>query len=167
MIVTDDFLNKIKPKIKGVSDKYTWNLYKILSKYKNKNIEIYYRNICEYQDRELNFPQDDLSPNNVILSTRETKDDLIGDKLMITMREGKFTEFWLNNYKHNHYKITDDFFNTYFKIGRCLLDPLHYDFMRNSEDRFNENENTRICNWCGMKQVKVAEEVVKTIEYWK
>lgn len=38
-------LNKIKPKQKGQSDKYSWNLYKFLNKlFKEKDVGQYHQN---------------------------------------------------------------------------------------------------------------------------
>jgi hypothetical protein len=46
-------------------------------------------------------------------------------------------------------EITQEFWETYLRIGRCCWDRSHLDFMRNNENRFTTIGNTRRCNWCG------------------
>ena len=45
-----------------------------------------------------------------------------------------------------------DFFSEYEKIGRCLFDKDHRDFMENNEGRFDEKDGFKKCGWCGWER---------------
>ena len=40
MKLTKEYIEKIRPKACGVSDKYSWNIYRFLRKYRTRNIRV-------------------------------------------------------------------------------------------------------------------------------
>lgn len=63
-------------------------------------------------------------------------------------------DYRLRRYDVNEMKklevITDWFTEQYVKIGKCLYDPMHHDFMVDSKKRYSViDENKRQCKYCG------------------
>lgn len=166
MLITKELLNQIKPKERGKSDKFSWNFYKILNKYKGKDIKFYHSNICNHKEIPITYSKDTLLVINIFVSVAEYGNYLVGNTLGLVLREGKFQEFQLMNYKLNHTDITEEFINTYLEIGRCLFDASHNGWIQYDKERFTVNGVERTCNWCGKHQVKMSETVTRTRDYW-
>ncbi len=157
-------LNLIKPKVKNESDKYSWNLYKYLLKH--KNTKVYYSKINSFTDDEHTYDKSSLVKMDTLIGV-ESEDGLIGARLIDILRKIPSMDFWYGNVKNNHVEITEDFFNDYIEIGRCLFDQSHDGLLRNADNRFTYiNEDERKCNWCGIEQHKEIEEEIKHVTHW-
>jgi len=155
-------LNKVKPKIKGESDKYSWNLYKFLSKitkdkYIKNQLRIYWNHHSRWDGAYLPFIGDASNTMQLIISPYGDKGS--GYFMNTVLQKGNCELFSLCVWKHEDLlDITDWFFDTYEKIGRCIFDPEHYKWMLGTDNRYTYVNNTRRCNWCGQWQHK---EIVK------
>lgn len=157
-------LNLIKPKIKNESDKYSWNLYKYLKKYPNS--KVYYDKINSFTDNEQMYNKDNLTKNDVIIGNI-CENSIVGVTLSQLLMKVPSMQFWYGGAKKTHVDITNQFFNDYIEIGRCLFDSTHDGWLRNTDNRFTYiNDEQRKCNWCGIEQHKEKKEVVKIIEKW-
>lgn len=155
-------LSKIKPKLKGESDKYSWNLYKFLNKiskdkYINNQLRIYWNHHSRWDGAHLPFVGELSNTMQLIISPYGDRGS--GYFMNTILHKGNCELFSLCVWKHEDLlDITDWFFDTYEKIGRCIFDPEHYKWMLGTENRFTYVNNTRRCNWCGQWQHK---EIVK------
>lgn len=170
-------LNDIKPKVRDESDKYSWNLYRFLDKlFKEKDVGKYYKNqlnVCwlhrsrwdgEYKDLDLNH----INLNQVIIIPNGLDNDRSFYSLRSILGQGKAERFYLPWSKDELTDITEWFFETYKKDGRCIFDREHSGWWQGSDDRFTYINNTRRCNWCGEWHKKEIhkEVIIKRREIW-
>jgi hypothetical protein len=168
-------INKIKPKVKGQSDKYSWNLYKFLhkqinqkeiGKYVLKQIKVYWLHHSRWDGEYLEFNPNELDIRQIIISpfggTRT------GYFLSQILLEGKNECFALPYEDDELTDITEWFFKTYEKDGRCMFDREHNGWLLGDENRFTYVNNTRKCSWCGKWQHKEIKKVqtIKRKEVW-
>lgn len=166
-------LNKIKPKVKGESDKYSWNLYKFLTKIIKErkttadSIKIYWNTYSTWDGEYLPFNESIDFGRQVIISPYG--DRSTGYILSTVLREGRCDRFAIPLQWQNSVDITEWFFNTYEEIGRCIFDKDHRRWMQYTDGRYTYVNNTRRCNWCGewhhkevKKKVKIDRQVVWT-----
>lgn len=163
-------LKLIKPKEKSKSDKYSWNLYRFLEKqvkqreigkYVQKQIKVYWLHRSWWDSSHLEFnPNNINSLNQVIISPFGDKGS--GYFLSQVLRDGKKECYSLRVYHPDELlDITDWFFSTYEKDGRCIFDRKHNGWMQGTDNRFTYVNNTRKCNWCGQWHKKEIKKVVK------
>jgi len=167
-------LNRIKPKNIKISDKFSRKLYKQLkeiSKEKYHNIKIYWNASSRWDGSHMPF-------ENVISSGGFTT----LNQIMISPDGNKRTGYFLSSIITGNKKaerfalphtwelidITDWFFDTYEKIGRCIYSP-HDGWIAEDEDRFTYINNTRKCNYCGKWQQKEIKKVqtIKRVSCWR
>lgn len=171
-------LNEIKPKVKSKSDKYSWNLYRFLNKlfkdkdegkYIQKRLEIHWLHSSRLDGSYLEFNPDDLNiVQMIILPTGKGNSGSFYSMASI-LREGRAERFALPfKWEKEMTNITDCFFDTYKRDGRCIFDRKHIGWMLGTEDRFTYVNNTRKCNWCNEWQHKeiVKEQSIKRNEVW-
>ncbi|MGG3890251.1 hypothetical protein [Metabacillus fastidiosus] len=170
-------INKIKPKVKDESDKYSWNLYNFLNrlfnksgvgKYYKKQLEIHWLHNSRWDGSYLEFNKDKLNLNQILILP-SGKQHYRGTfyELSLIMGKGKATEFALP-YSYETTDITEWFFNTYERDGRCIFDREHNGWWQGDKERFTYINNTRKCNWCGewhKKEIKKVQ-VIKREETW-
>lgn len=146
-------LNKIKPKIKAESDKYSWNLYKFLRKiHKDKHVKnqmrIYWNHHSRIDGEWLPFTEK--IPNTMQIVIAPYGDKSCGYFMSSVLMKGNCELFSLCAWKEDDFRdITDWFFKTYEDIGRCIFDGNHSGWLLGDENRFTYINNTRRCNWCG------------------
>ncbi len=168
-------LKSIKPKVRGQSDKYSWNLYRFLEKnYKNTSFRFYH--IVDQDDyvngetihKKVPFNINDVSTYYIWVG-KESVDGLwlYGNRLnsIISVGKERFTEFanpWLRS--KEYVDITNEFLKAYLKIGRCLFTKHSYVWTAGSESRYTYiNKSSRRCNWCGKYQTRRIKKI-QTIE---
>gem|GEM_PF-6434809 len=85
------------------------------------------------------------------------------------MTQGRAERFALPWKDEEYMDITEWFFKTYEKDGRCIFDREHNKWFLGAENRFTYVNNTRRCNWCGKWQQKEIkkEQTIKQKEVWK
>ncbi|MCL1696337.1 hypothetical protein [Lysinibacillus sp. BPa_S21] len=161
-------LTLIKPKIKGESDKYSWNFFKHLNKIKDKEIKIYYHTRSYISGEPITFNENEFLIGNVIVVRGVIKSNggLIGCALSNVLRGGKIEDYWYSNIHNDFYEITDEFFNLYLEKGRCLFDANHNGWLAHDDDRFTTYDKYRICNYCGKRQNKKVEKVCEEVTNW-
>jgi hypothetical protein len=163
-------LKQIKPKVKGKSDKYSWNLYRFLEsqvkqkeigKYVQKQIKVYWIARSWWDGSYLGFDPDKIcNLNQVVISPFGGK--LSGYFLSHVLRDGKKECYSLSVYREDQLvDITDWFFSVYERDGRCIFDREHKSWMATPEGRYTYINNTRKCNWCGQWHKKEIHKVVK------
>lgn len=159
-------LKDIRPAIKGVSDKFSWNLYKWLNNKQNRD--------CNF-DKVYFIPSDDndkfdlnnIKPSQILIGNRWSSTCIAGRMLNSILGSNRVqTASYTNGGGWRidlAIDITDDFFRRYIEIGRCLF------FSHNDEtwivgesQRYEYSGNNRICKWCGHEQFKTIEEIVVT-----
>jgi hypothetical protein len=178
-----EFLKQIKPKIKGESDKYSWQLYEFLRKNYNRFgiPNVYYIQTQDswdskeekaiYVDRP--FDENDSRLNYIWIGDNHRDGWYYGNKLsnILGCSREKYTVFacpYFNN--RIIINITEWFWNEYLKIGRCIWDRSHHGWLVNDDKRFiYVNKNSRKCQWCGLWQHREIEKRVKIErkEVWK
>lgn len=167
-------VNRYKPKVKNESDKYSWNLYRFLNKqvrqrdigkYVKKQIKIYWLTHSRWDGRYLEFEPDNLRLDQLLISPFGGR---VGYSLSEILAKGYGTE-WSFPWKDDELiDITDWFFSTYERDGRCIFDRGHNGWMLGTDKRFTYVNNTRKCNCCGQWHEKEIRKV-QTIErkvYW-
>lgn len=147
-------LSRIKPKNKGVSDKYSWNLYKFLNKMlkvekfaTEDTVRFYWNTYSRWDGEHLPFNGHIDFGRQGIISTTDNKNT--GYLLDAVLREGRSELYAIPLAWQNTIDITDWFFDTYEKIGRCIFDSDHNGWMQHTDARYTYVNNTRKCNWCG------------------
>lgn len=169
-------LNKIKPKVKGESDKYSWNFYNFLNKltrkrvegkYIKKQLEIHWLHNSRWDGKYLEFNKDKLNINQIIILPYGKEYGGSFYNLDPILRKGWATEFsGLSSSETTD--ITEWFFKIYERDGRCIFDREHNGWWQGSDNRFTYINNTRKCNWCGQWHKKEIRKVqtIKRVETW-
>lgn len=164
-------INQIKPKTKGKSDKYSWQLYEYLrrNKYDITNTKVFFNTKSWFDGSKLEFDKSNLILRQIWIGY---DDDgwFDGNNLNTIISQSKekyeiFANPWIKN---NYIDITNWFWNEYIIIGRCIWDREHNRRLLNDENRFTYVNNTRKCNWCGQWQHREIEKIVeiKREEKW-
>lgn len=158
-------LNEIKPKKVGTSDKYSSNLYKYLKE--NPKAKVFYSKTNYSTEEEQVYDKNNLSTMSTYIG-QSLDGGISGVRLQeILGRLPKMGYFYLMS-EDEYVDVTEEFFEDYKKIGRCLFDSNHSRWLLGDENRFAySDEDTRECNWCNLKQKKHTKEIRKTIEEWK
>lgn len=169
-------LKKIKPEVKGQSDKYSWNLYRFLHKLlRNKDHGKYYKNQLEvlwlhdsrWDGEFLEFNPEEFKTSQVIIMPLGKENGMSFYFMDGILRNGRTIEFVLPR-TWEITNITEWFFETYQRDGRCIFDREHTAWLQGSDNRFTYVNNTRKCNWCGEWHHKeIHKEVkIKRHEVW-
>jgi len=168
-------INKIKPKIKNQSDKYSWNLYNFLhkqvkqkevGKYVPKQIKIYWLTHSRWDGKHMEFNPENLHLMQIIISPFGNKG--LGYFMNTILTNGKAECFSLPWKDEELLDITDWFFDTYEQIGRCIFNLDHDGWLQGGINRFTYVNNTRKCNWCGKWQKKEIKKkvIIERIYNW-
>lgn len=155
-MITKDFVEKVNPKQKTYNPKYSEGTYKFLHKNKNNNIKVYWRKKNNISGSVTNFDSSEMKfyPTQVYFMY-EVNGDWLGTSWTNIMR---------NEYKVMDYSsfemvefedITDWFIAEYVKVGRCLFDREHINFLLGEnyeyvtdDQRFEVVDGVKKCRWC-------------------
>ena len=168
-------IKQIKPRLKGKSDKYSWQLYQYMVKNRiGKLPTVIFANKLSKDSERAEFYPADIRRNNIWIATniescqvesngkKGTARWIHGNGLGTILSDSreKYTTFanpWIQEYED----ITDWFWSEYIKYGRCLLDPEHIGWWQGDDNRFTYiNKNSRRCNWCGRWQYRTIKKTV-------
>ena len=148
--------NSIKPKIKGKSDLFSWNLYRWVKK-KPKYVHVFQStwNPVYGKDRP------DFKWLMIGMKDHGDEDCFFGRNLPNICCEGLIRKKWayccpghdVKNWKD----ITDEFWKRYMEIGVCAI---HGD----SAHKWVESGEERVCKYCGKKELKII--FLKSSEMW-
>lgn len=176
-------LSKIKPKNIKKSDKYSKQIYQYLNKHKSCN-KVYYIQTQEHYNREkrtyetLEVPFDisSFTTSNIwigYMQKEEYEEGFInwmyGNHLNSIVGDGKnkyecFANPWNN--KKTVIDITEQFWNKYIEIGRCIYD--HHYWLQDEEDRYTYlMPNHRRCNWCDCEQHEIEKTRTESYKVWE
>lgn len=142
---------KIKPKNINKSDKYSANLYKYFKENPNSRV---------FKSKNV----DNRSATKILIG--EANEEAITGTTLNHILTDNFNKWYMLYSEYGEYEdFTETFINEYIRIGRCVWDEEHSGWMRGDDNRFNyNNENERICNWCG--EVQRKKEVLKIDYEW-
>ena len=153
--------NLFKPKKRGESDKYSWNIYRYLKENNVVKVMYYTKSIIDGNNVEFNHKSVKMPQMFFMIAGEHS-----GTRADILMRKGSSSK--LETYSFILYSqecfldITDWFIKEYQRIGRCIFDSGHCGWWRGEEGRFTKiNKNSRRCNWCGKYQHR---NIVKKVE---
>jgi len=158
-MISKEYLNQINPNQNPYNAKYSEGTYRFLSKNKNKDVKVYWRKksyingeITEFKTNNIRF-----YPTQIYFMY-----DLCGDWLGTS-----WTNIMRNKYKVMDYSyfdknefedISEFFFSKYLRIGRCLFDQEHINFLLGKdynyvikEERFEFIDGVKKCKWCGLQ----------------
>jgi hypothetical protein len=155
-------LKKYKPKKHGSSDKYSWNLYKAMERYKNHEIRVFKMGWCPIHGKT------SIDKGSIYIVFGGDVFPICGDILRICSSGQKAigAVMSFSGYPFNlidKQDITEKFFIEYERIGRCL-------FLNGcwSHDFIKINKNSRKCRHCGVHQKRTikSKKIIKRIESW-
>lgn len=160
---------KFRPKKRGESDKFSWNIYRFLKRHPGVRV-MYYFNPVEY----IRSFDPNKSLNSMQTFLLHPGPGMSGVRVHgLMMRQSKFGEIQQASYclwdKERFTDITDWFFKTYERIGCCIFDREHSGWWRGEGNRFTYiNKHSRRCNWCGEWHERHFEKRVDIvrIERW-
>jgi hypothetical protein len=169
-------INQFKPKIKGISDKYSCQLYEYLRRNYGRFQglpNVYY---IQTQDRwnselemaeqiEVPFDSIDLKIGHIFVGENNRDGWYSANRLSNILGDSKekYTIFAIPWFKNKTViDITDWFWDEYRRIGRCVWDRPHIGWLMDDDERFVYiNKNSRKCQWCGEWQHREIEKRVK------
>lgn len=162
-------VKQIKPEVKGESDKYSWNLYSWMNKYKNyESLKVY------YTDNE--FDLEDFDNYKVLIGCKiQNTNDILGNRLTEIIRNGiKKTDCYcfcaFGGFDTKTFiDITDIFWKNYIQKGRCFLFGHDDVWLLGDKNRYTYvGKSSRRCNWCGRWEHReiLKETIIKRKEIW-
>ena len=147
--------------------KYSEGTYKFLNKYKKKDIKVYWKKKNNWDGKETDFSFDKVCTPQVFFIYEENS-DYFGASWSQAMQN----KYGIKDYTYmisEFDDITDIFLDKYLKIGRCVFDTTHLNFMLGEnhnyvgdENRFETIDGIKKCKWCG-KVIENDERVVSKI----
>lgn len=160
MKITPALLKSIKPSSNGTSDKYSWNIYRYLKAHQNSRLAI-----CWYEKDGKFDKEKSLASIKTFILLNGIDNNLCGARIYDLQHKGNHAELTTFSFlmwdPKQFIDITDWFFTSYQRKGRCLFDLNHSTWWADSDNRFTQiNKNSRRCNWCGNHQRKVVNKEV-------
>lgn len=163
-----DLLEKIKPAVKGKSDKYSWFLYNWIKKNKFLDLTVWFDTRSILDGKETNFDKKNIHIGQIWIGSAES--GWFHGSRLGSILGGKY-QTWANPWmKNTHIDITEWFWEEYLKDGRCIWDRNHDRWIADDENRYIYiNNNSRKCRWCGEWQYReIKKEIkIKRSEVWK
>lgn len=175
MNIKADILPYIKPLGKDENGKYNKKLYNLLKQmsndeYQNKQLRIYFNPKSWWDDSIVSFHKN--IHKEIKCLTRQIKlsphgHNEIGYSLMDALSKNKPERYsWIMHKPDGFVDITEWFFDTYIKMGRCMFETKHYDFENKHNQRYYIiNRNHRKCRWCGEHFHKEHHKSVEIKKY--
>lgn len=155
--------NNFKPKVRGKSDKFSWNLYRLLKEWEDDVSVI--RIGWNFLDGQCSLDRGQL----YICRDPKSGDFLSGNEIHQIMGQGPSkahvaigmmskTPWW----KHEWEDVTEWFFREYADKGRCLIVPNW------SHEWIEINSNARKCKHCGQHQRRevYTKRKLERVEAW-
>ncbi|WP_252241591.1 hypothetical protein [Clostridium sp. ZBS18] len=176
-------IKQIKPKNIKISDKYSANLYKYLKKH--QDFHAYYnRNIGTFENPEFKeLDWNDFNNADIYIGSNIIE-DIWGDEKKIDFgqvigkalssitwgrklnEQGAYCAFGGYYINRDWIDITDEFWNKYKEMGRCLFTS-HDSYCEGNKNRFEAiDDNTIQCKWCGKIEHKHIKEIITYKEEW-
>jgi len=160
-MINKEFLKQINPKTKPYNPKYSQGTYTFLHKNRNKDIKIYWRKRNNFSGDIITFNKKAIKfyPTQIYFMYKINGDWLGTSWTKIMRNEYQVMDY--SNWEMNEFEdITEWFCEEYIKIGRCLFDTTHSNFLLGEnneyvgvENRFEVINGVKFCRWCG-KEIK-------------
>lgn len=154
MILSKKYLQQINPKQKIYNAKYSQGTYNFLKKHQNKDITIYWDSEDNLSGCNIEFNENKISSRQILFCFHNKNEEIFGTCWMNIM----VNKYQLYDYSYQNdtfQDITNWFFDNYLKIGRCLFDDNHVNFLLGEnhnyvkdEERFNIINGHKTCKWC-------------------
>ena len=153
-----------KPKVRGKSDKFSWNLYRLLKDWEGREISV-----VRIGWNTLDGGCDISRGSLYICCDLSVPDWMHGNQIVRVMCEGpkaaNVAFGMMGSKPWHHYDredVTEWFFREYADKGRCLLVPNW------SHDWIEINVNARKCRHCGKHERRevYTKRTAKRIEAW-
>lgn len=168
------YLKAIRPAVRGQSDKYSWLLFRHLSRH---NLAVELRVLAHQLDLADNAtfrPFDKATAQSAQLFIGYLDDGwgcgaYLSDIINPTNRRWPgIGTAWPPRVLVHAVDVSDWFWPEYARIGRCVWDPGHNGFMVGTEGRFiiEAGKRTRLCNWCGQRQRLVTKRKTVRVHAW-
>lgn len=166
------FLKSIKPTHKE-SDKFSWNLYKWCKKNcKHQIPKVYFSHWSNWDGSYLEKGWN--KSGQIFISHFEDAEYISAQYLSnifgTTKGGAGNAMFAVNKKRFQLEEVTEEFWKTYLKIGRCMFDEKHIGWWVGEENRYTIiNKNSKRCNWCGkyLRRKIETEKVIKRHEIWE
>lgn len=160
---------EVRPKKRGESDKYSWNLYRYLRDNNKRDIRFCYHTENPVDSKEQDLPLDfnkSFGTMQIFVLFGDGKGGFgtSGIRVSDAMHKGQTARLETFSFclwdKSKFVDITEQFWNLYRQIGRCVFDRNHHGWWQ-GEGRFTQiNKNSRKCNWCGKHQRRQIKKYV-------
>ena len=154
-MIDKEFLQLVNPKIIPYNPKYSEGTYTFLYRNRNKGVKIYWKKKNNFSGDIVNFNPSEVCSPQVYFMYKENGDWFGVSWYRIMSNEYKvldYSSFEMDGFED----ITDWFCDEYIKIGRCLFDVTHSNFLLgenhdyvSNEERFEMINGIKKCRWCG------------------
>lgn len=158
-MITSEFLKTINPNSKPYNPKYSEGTYTFLNRNKNKDVKVYRKKRDNINGAIVDFDPDDIRTPQIYFMYRENGDWFGASWYRIMSNEYKvldYSSFEMDGFED----ITEWLCEEYSKVGRCLFDTSHINFLLGEnhdyvgeENRFEVINGVKSCRWCG-KEIK-------------
>lgn len=138
-MITKEYLEQINPNVESYNPKYSWGTYIFLKRHNNRDIKVYWKKYSGFDGEEVKFNKDNLLLHHVYFCFKSD-----GDLLGTTWQRicwNKYVLMDYSNYEDIFEDITDWFFEEYLRIGRCLIDTEHNNFLINKDHSYVQDED--------------------------
>lgn len=170
----------IRPAVNGRSDRWSWNLYRYLHNWRRKRASLMLRvyhipgDPTQYMNPDPAVAVAGWDPattgtSGIRLGHLHADDGwLSGSNLSTVLNDNGTIWSFHPGAVAGATDITLPFFDAYLRLGRCLFDPRHTQYLRHDEGRWQmDGDSHRRCTWCGHQQQRHIEQIVTTRESWR
>lgn len=150
-----EFLQLINPNVKPYNPKYSEGTYKFLHRNKDKDVKAYWKKKNNIDGDIVAFNSSNIYSSQIYFMYRENGDWFGISWQRIMSNEYKvldYSSFEMDDFED----ITEWFCEVYLRVGRCLFDTAHVNFLLGEnhnyvteEERFQVVESVKYCRWCG------------------
>lgn len=154
-----EILPLIKPAKNRVSDKFSWNIYRYLRDNARTDVRICLCKKSFFDGSEIKYDQS--KSIHAIQLYIFIGNGFIGNRIYDIMGRGEHSKIksysWVD-YHNEFIDITQQFFDEYLMIGRCIFDRNHRMWWVGGDNQYSQvDECLRECKWCGQKLKKIVE----------
>jgi len=153
-MITKEFLKEINPKQKSYNPKYSEGTYKFLND--NNLIKVFWNKVSRINGEITNFDPSKIKfyPTQIYFIFDTTKSWL--GTSWTNIMSNKYKLYSYEGLERNFKDITEWFCEEYLRIGRCLFDREHTNFLLgenhnyvSDDERFEMLKGIKKCKWCG------------------
>lgn len=172
-------INLVTPAIPKQSDKFSWNLSQWLRSADAHRLDRHpggLRVICTQRSVATGeahpFVKDASARGDIFIGT--IYEGWVHGSRLVDILQGRITTAAFlprqDGYcdPSNAIDITEWFWTEYVRIGRCLFDHDHGNFIQDADGRYEvHSDREKTCHWCGARLELHHETVTNTIDQWR